>query len=300
MDETARSFFKATKGSLGLDRLPNGQQFPRPFSQDPISALMGNAPTAPSGAFGGLLGNAAVDTTYHNLYKDALKASFDYREALMRKEVGQAVDPEVLEDYRIKANETADAFSKFNQALTQTPGKAKDAINAFFNVGYEVENTVRELTKAMTEGITPFEKYVKTMHDLNVAANGALPTDRTAAAAVMGGFPIFGNPKLDPLIGGDELGVGRFMAYEKLRGSVKSRADNMAPAAFAGSREAADLINRAGQQQLSTEQQVLQTLRDAKTVEERQAVYLAEIAGVLKSPQAQQIGVKAMKIDGGK
>lgn len=172
--------------------------------------------------------------------------------------------------------------------MMKAEGATKKLIDLVASYPEHVTHFARDLEKEIMEGMTPEDKFRKTMHTIDWAFNGPLNINPTAAVGALGGPLTFGQEKnFTGLIDKEKQAFGRYRAFEELSRSVGDhRTEGVAAMQF-GSREAADTIARNNLQQLSVQEQVLQVLRDSHELSKGQAVYMKQVAEAMDNIQKQ-------------
>lgn len=269
LSEKARNIDKYFKDDMRL--MPNGRGGLSPF----IGQI--NVPEVSTGsgvqaALGGMA-MPGVQQMYSDVFRNAVDKVMRIREAIMdNRTPTKAMYDEAnlatkaLEDFVAGLNKSSDAMRK----IAEWPQISAEAIAA-----------ASQVDKAMLEGGRPFQQFTRQVGLIEEAYKGVFPK---ALGGVIGNLGVAAIPK--DLFGGimtdKNRDFGLFQAFDKLNKGGRPE-DHMPPAAIAGSREAAEAINRANSQSLSVEEQVLQTLREQKAIDQMAAEYQRQVVEALKS-----------------
>lgn len=237
------------------------------------------------GAFGGIIPAAALEMQAQAATDRFLTAlnSLDF-DKFDRGEISR----QEWERQLAVAREARAEFTNFRDALNGTAGAARMAARAVsqtFEVAAEVRQYTLELEKDFNKGATALDRFARGMSLLEEAAVGPWRTQArlTAAMAAIGVPGIEINPKLKGLIGPEVEAFGLAQEYEKLRRSLPKMEDRRPPAALEGSREAAEIIGRAQNRQLTVQEQMAADIRTANEIHRQQAEHTRQVADEIRN-----------------
>lgn len=236
------------------------------------------------GAVGGF---APVQSKYQELYVDTVQNAIKVMNAV---KVGE----EVTEGMVKNLNDSVKALEAFSQVTEGTASKLRKDINIWPVISPEAQRAAAELTKEFVEGTTPLEKFAIAIGHVREAAEGPLMR-APGLAAVMGFAPTF---YTGGLFGKSEEDFGMFKEFTKLQKGVGNREDRLPAAVFAGSREAADLINRDSQRAHSVQEQISRTLTESKVLHESEVEYMKQVAEELKRRGVNSTSLLNLRIGG--
>lgn len=271
--ETGRNIFQFNRGILGNANA----MIPAEWSRDKFGRSEGSwAPgemhmpvypgggvVPPGGGLGAITGVAFGEAKYRDLWKNAATSIMAYNDAIA---AGDKVPKAALENLRREANQTVAVLDQFSESITGI--KKAAGIAEPLQISAAARDAVHQLYKDILHNVQPYDQFQKQMELLQEAYRGPLP----GAGAVLGGFGTATGAAAGSLTP-DQFKAGLFMEYEKLAKSGKSPFGNLAPAAFRGSREAAEVVNRNMDQGLNIQQQMLQQITIARTTAEQHAEY---------------------------
>lgn len=175
--------------------------------------------------------------------------------------------------------------------LENAPGGQR--ISTPIQISPEALHAAQELGKEFEQGATAAERFAHSIKLFREAAD-----KREGFHAVLGIAGAMALP--EPVMTKTMESFGIFKAFQKLQGEVGNPSDKFSPAMMKGSREAQETINRSNAQMLSTEDQVLQTLRFANTLHAEQVKYSKAVVDTITNNKEAAGIAKGLGLEGGK
>lgn len=269
--EIAKNFPKGTFGGDIAESIyhavlgPNGRGI-RGAEQFPIQyGLLGGPKSG--------VGGALVLSRQSELFKNAADAMMKVQMKIANPNIGS----KSLEMLKSEAEAATKKLEDFQKAIGKVKEAARD-ISKAFQLSPEAVKAAMEVQKEFDRGTSALQRFTNQIRYLREASVGNF---KPGLGAILPQFGIQNIP--EPALGLDAAQFGIFQAFKSLQKEVGGGRDRYAPAMVAGSREAADVIIRSRDQQLTVEQQVLQTLRDAKIIQEQQAAYAKRVVEILSN-----------------
>lgn len=278
----AAAFPKGTFGGNLSHELFNSLNTGEPFDEGALRNKI-------IGAQGPGIGGALVRSRQLELFGNAAQAMMFAQDKILHP----GNNPQFTVEQMVKkAADAAKQLENF-QAVIGKVGTAADRISKPLQFSdSSILHEMGQLEKEFMMGATAMDRFAIGVSHIREAADGFGPQIRNllgnAGLAAFGGAALQGNP--GAIIDRAEETFGIFKRFQDLQKEVGHPGEKFAPAMMAGSREAAETINRSNAQSLSVEQQVLETLREGNIVRAEQSRYMKVVADTIKAnPQMAEV-----------
>ena len=182
------------------------------------------------------------------------------REYSVAQKAGLVQQAKDLSDSATTLHEKYKEGLKKLEKLSKDIQKETGGISILPKVGADTLKYIQDMEREMIRTGEPFEQFTKHMGMIKEAVEG--PNGALAAMGLLG--PGAALEVWKPIIDQSEAGELRFREYEKLRAVVdRNRQEKVAPNATIGSTTAQDIVNRNQVLVRGTQEDILETLREA-------------------------------------
>lgn len=214
-----------------------------------------------------------LEEEWHKIQGETEDARIAFENAKKRQRNGDGKDhmDDLMDAQRAQRNKEDFGDSRFNVKL---------------EVDQQVQNIFTEMTKALREGISPFEKFTKAIENITKGTSKAGVPFNESFLGIGGGLGaagLFGPDMQSQILTKGMSDRAKYEAFMKLRGNVDNTI-HLPSAAGMDTQEAIKIINeqlKTGSG-LLTEEEINETLKQSKLIQDNMDKNIKIVADVLK------------------